>query len=171
MPLSLYVLRHAKAEESSRSGQDHDRELKGRGVRAAREAGRFLARLDEAPGLVLSSSAARARETAELAAEAAGWEAPLELRDALYEATADELLEELRTAPPDVQRLLLVGHQPSLSLLIAELTGSEPEFPTAALARVGLEPERWSELGPRCGRLVWLVTPAVIEALRRRKPD
>ena len=37
--------------------------------------------------------------------------------------------------------------------------------------RVDLEPERWSELARGCGRLAWLVTPAVIDALRRRKPD
>jgi hypothetical protein len=45
---------------------------------------------------------------------------------------------------------------------VAQLTGGEPAFPTAALARIDLPGERWSEVAPGTGHLVWLVTPDVI---------
>ncbi len=169
MTLSLYVLRHAKAESAAPAGAgDHERALRRRGRKSARVVGRFLARLGEAPECILSSSAVRARETAELAHEAGGWNAPIETRQALYAAAPEALLHELGSCAPGLQRLLLVGHQPGLSLLIAELTGSEPDFPTAALARIDFELEGWNALAPLSGRLAWLVTPETIAAFRPR---
>lgn len=162
---SLYVLRHAKAEDPAPGQGDRARRLKRRGVKAARLLGRTLARLEEAPDLVLSSDAARARETAEHAESEGGWKAPLELRPKIYEAGTTTLLAEIRAVDAGVKRLLLVGHQPGLSLLIAELIGSEPDFPTAALARIDFALARWSEIGPKTGKLAWLVTPEVIEGL------
>lgn len=168
MTLSLYVLRHAKAEDVAPSGGDAQRALKNRGRRAARQIGRLLARLDELPDRVLCSPALRARETAELAQVGAGWGARIELRPAIYEASPEALLRELASLEPEAARVLLVGHQPGLGMLLAELTGGEPDFPTAALARVDFECSRWSELGSRTGHLAWLVTPDVIAALRPR---
>lgn len=161
MTLSLYVLRHAKAEEISRSG-DRARALKRRGRKAAEVVGRALTRLSEVPQLVLSSDAVRTRETAELALAAGGWKAPLELRPGIYEAGSQRLLDELTTLTQSVQRVLLVGHQPGLGLLIAELTGHEPDFPIAALARIDLELDSWSELAPATGRLIWLAPPELL---------
>lgn len=170
MTLCLYVLRHAKAESAAPAGGgDHARPLRRRGQRSARAVGRFLSRLGEAPELVLSSTAARARETADIACEAGAWTAPIEARQSIYEATAETLLREIGACELPLQRLLLVGHQPGLSLLIAELTGSEPDFPTAALARIDFELERWNEIRPRGGRFAWLVTPETIAAFRARR--
>ena len=168
MPLTLYVLRHAKAESAPPSGGgDHERALRRRGRRAAQAVGRFLARLGETPELVLSSTAVRARETAEFAARSGGWSAPIELRRPIYEATTERLLGEVASCEGEPQRVVLVGHQPGLSLLIAELVGSEPDFPTGALAKIELDCARWSEVRARSGRLAWLVTPEMIAALRR----
>src|SRR5262249_35685363 len=133
---SLYILRHGKAEELQPGGDDHQRALKRRGQKAAGLVGHYLTRLDEAPELVLCSSAVRARGTGTLARGAGGWRAPIELCPEIYSATSEALVHQLRGVEPHLKRVLLVGHQPTLSLLIAELTGSEPEFPTAALARV-----------------------------------
>ena len=73
----------------------------------------------------------------------------------------------MRTSAGGPGRLLLVGHQPGLSLFIAELTGAEPDFPTGALARIDLELADWSALRPGSGRLAWLMTPETILASRR----
>jgi phosphohistidine phosphatase len=170
MTLSLYVLRHAKAaSEAPPGGGDHERPLRPRGKRAAREVGRFLTRLAEVPQLILSSTAARARATAELAGDEGGWDSvPLRLSRAIYEAAPEALLGVIKAGGVEADRLLLVGHQPGLSQLIAELTGSEPAFPTAALARIDFELERWDELRGKAGRLVWLVTPETIGVAVKR---
>lgn len=162
MTLSLYVLRHAKAEELVAGQTDLGRALKKRGRRAAELVGRTLTRIGEVPELVLSSNAVRARETAEHAQAAGDWKAPLELLPAIYEAGPERLKTVLNGVAAPVVRLLLVGHQPGLGLLIGELTGHEPDFPTGALARIDFELERWSELAAGEGRLAWLVTPDLL---------
>jgi phosphohistidine phosphatase len=114
------------------------------------------------PELVLVSPAARARATAELAAEAGGWRAELRLVDALYDATLETVLGVLREHAVSAQSLGLVGHEPVLSALLARLVGGRPpSFPTAAMARVDLE--ELKELGPGSGALGWLVPPRLLD--------
>jgi len=168
MSRSLYILRHAKAEPLAAEGGDHERVLARRGEKDAALVGRALSALDEAPELVLCSSAARARQTAELAKAEGDWRAPLALERGLFDATAETMLARLRALDAGVKRVLLVGHQPSLAQLIALLCGGEPDFPTAALARVDVA-GTWSEVAAHGGRLAWLLTPEVVAALRKRR--
>lgn len=164
MAPSLYLLRHAEAAAPGAEG-DHARELTPPGRRAARLIGRFFARLGEAPQRVLVSSARRARETAALAQDAGGWRAKPEISEALYVATPESLLDALQALDGRAERVLVIAHQPTLGLLIRGLTGGEPEFPPAALARVDFDVERWSAIAPQAGRLAWLFTPTLLGAL------
>jgi phosphohistidine phosphatase len=167
MSLSLYVLRHGKAEFDAPHGGDHARPLRKRGRAAAKDVGTLLERLDEAPVRVLSSNAVRALETVELAREAGGWKAEIEAARELYGATPEKILARLRGVEGSPARLLLVGHEPGLSGLVGLLTGgSPPVFPTAALARIDFDTSAWSELGPGSGALAWLVVPRLFEAWR-----
>ena len=66
---TLLVMRHAKSDWGAPLGDDHERPLADRGVKAARRMGCFLTDSGSVPQLVISSTAVRARTTAELAAE------------------------------------------------------------------------------------------------------
>jgi phosphohistidine phosphatase len=125
--------------------------------------GRFLSRLEQPPDLVLTSSALRARSTVALAAEAGGWSCPVQPSDALYGASPDAVLVRVQGLDDALRRVLLVGHEPTWSALAARLTGGgEPRFPTATLARLDFDAERWSEIRFGGGTLVWLVTPKLL---------
>jgi phosphohistidine phosphatase len=162
MGLVLHVMRHAKAERARAASTDRDRKLRRRGRRMAAEVGRFLERLGVRPALFVWSSAPRARETAEIVREACHSDAPLELVDELYLAPVPVLLQTLAKIEGAPASALLVGHQPELALLVRELCGTEPAFPTAAIARLQLGIPRWSAIAPGTGRLEWLVTPDVL---------
>jgi len=156
---SLYILRHGTAEWTSPGG-DHARPLQDRGRAQARTIGRYLSRHDEAPQVVFSSSAVRARETTELAKETGEWQAEIHVVEALYEAATSVVAKVVRTAEPRFVRVLVCGHQPTCGLLIGELTRSvAPDFPAGALARIDLELEDWSELAMATGKLEWIVDP------------
>ena len=86
--------------------------------------------------------------------------------DRLYAASADDLLELLRTVPEQISSVLLIGHNPGLEELGLQLTRPSPErdnlqakFPTAALATLELTSSRWDELGPGCASLIAYVRP------------
>jgi len=127
--------------------------------------GRFLASVDPGLGLVLCSSAVRARETVELALEAGALDLPVEIDRGLYLPPSADMLARLRKVDDGIRSVLLVSHEPSSSALVSVLTGgAPPRFPTAAIARIALGCASWSELAQEAGRLEWLVTPRLLQA-------
>ena len=115
---TLLLMRHAKSDWDADYGDDHDRPLNERGTRSARLMGRVLADEGLEPAHVISSTALRARTTAELANEAGEWGARLSLERALYDEGPKGVLATVASTP-DVARLMLVGHQPTWSMLVA----------------------------------------------------
>ncbi len=155
---TLYILRHGKTQTNSPSGEDHDRDLTERGRAAAATIGSFLTRADEAPELILVSSAVRARRTVELAVDAGQWNCPVEVDPALYTPSPKRVIQIVQGHDADAERILIAGHEPWCSELIGVLTqGSAPLYPTGTLARVDVFVDRWSQLGPASGRLAWLL--------------
>jgi phosphohistidine phosphatase len=154
----LLLFRHGKSDWDAPFGFDRERPLAGRGVRAARTMGRVLTLAHEAPDLVLTSPAVRARTTAELAAEAGEWAAPIVEVDAFYGAGAETVIEALRDAAGDAGRVLAVGHEPTWSHTASLLIGGGSiRVVTGAVAAV--EITTWAGLAPGCGRLRWMLVP------------
>lgn len=145
---TILVLRHAKSSWKDDRLPDHDRPLNKRGQRDAPRMGRLLSDLDLVPGRILSSTAVRARTTAEAVAEAVGHPGSIEYHPSLYCDGAGHYVEALRTLPVDVDRALIVGHNPDVEVLIRVLTGKGATMPTAALAHVECDIEDWRRLDP-----------------------
>ena len=151
-------MRHAKSDWDADYGSDHDRPLNERGVRNARSMGRVLTAHELEPQVVISSTALRAKTTAELAIEEGGWEAELRLDATLYDSGQEEVLG-VGAAAPEVSRLMMVGHQPTWSMLVAELTGEAVEMKTATVAVIELELESWAGLRLGKGTLSRVLDP------------
>lgn len=151
---TLVLMRHAKSDWDAGYGSDHDRPLAERGVRSARLMGRLLNGLDLAPHAIISSTAVRARATAELAAEAGGWDAPVDLEPGFYGGSESDVLRLAAERAPAVERLMLVGHEPTWSGLIEHLTGTRITVKTAVVAFIELGAGDWSALPGAHGELV-----------------
>ena len=125
-----------------------------------------MRQLDQVPDQVISSTAVRARTTAELGIEAGQWNSPVSYTDSLYGASVDFVLGLLQQLDDSVSRVLLVGHQPTWSELTSELTGgARLHFPTAALARVDFDIDHWNEVRAGNGVLIWLVNPKTVKGM------
>ena len=98
------------------------------------------------PDLVVSSDAVRARLTAEAVVEAARYAGELLLDQRLYMASAADILALLRKMPERAETVMIVGHNPGLEELVAQLTGQRQDLPTAALAQIVLPIDRWRDL-------------------------
>ncbi len=105
-----------------------------------------------------------ARQTAALLAEEAGLTTPLRYDERIYEATPQRLVEVVSQTEESAGELLLVGHNPGLEELLELLTGEARRMPTAALACVQLDADKWSKIAPRSGRLEWHVKPKELGA-------
>jgi phosphohistidine phosphatase len=155
----LWLLRHAKSSWDDPGLADHDRPLAPRGRKAGKRVRRWAAEHEVRPDLVLCSTAVRARATLDLVAPALG--APeVEIEGGLYHAWADDLLERLRVVAPDLESVLMIGHNPGLHNLAALLAPPAPEaFPTGALAELLIDIADWKDLQPGGAELSRLVVP------------
>jgi phosphohistidine phosphatase len=161
---TLLVMRHAKSDWGAAFPDDHERPLALRGIKAAQRMGRFLTDSDASPELVISSTAVRALQTVELASEAAAWECPVITEAGLYASDPEKVLEIIRMASPEVGRLLIAGHEPTGSALVALLIGGgRVTMPTAAVACLDMPHGEWVDLGRGTCELRWLVTPKMLK--------
>jgi len=114
----LLVYRHGHAKQDEVIA-DIDRELRDKGKRNAQRIGIWLARHHKLPDLVLASPATRARRTAEKTCKTAGLSGDTVKPDKrIYQAGVNDLLEVLRELKDKYKRVLLVGHNPSLEMLL-----------------------------------------------------
>ncbi len=157
---TLLIMRHAKSSWEETGLHDHDRPLNKRGKLNAPRMGRLLRELDLVPDLILTSSARRARDTAEAVADQSGFEGNIKVEEDLYAAPPEAYLEALTAADDSYERLLIIGHNPGLEELLDMLTDEREALPTAAIAHVDLPIQSWQELtGEISGKLVKLWRP------------
>lgn len=154
----MLLMRHGKSDWSADYDTDHDRPLNDRGVRSARVIGKALSKESQSPDLVVTSSAVRARTTAQLAAEAGHWVCDLIIEPRLYGSGADTVLQVAAETGP-VDRLMLVGHQPTWSILVSVLTGQQVEMKTATVALLRFEMSDWSDLAGTRGEVQRVFQP------------
>lgn len=113
----LVLLRHAHAEQAAPGQNDLDRPLSAEGLAEAEAAGRWLRDKGLVPDCVLCSPSRRTRETLEAVLAAIGY-VDQRLDDAIYEASPGTLAA-LADQHREVERLMLVGHNPGLEQLAA----------------------------------------------------
>ena len=162
MSRTLVVMRHAKSSWKT-NDSDLRRPLSRRGSRDAVVAGNELAgtRFD----VVLCSPAARVAQTWELLSMSRVSAAEMRVEDAIYHGGTDAILDLLRALPADAARVLVIGHEPTVSDLVLELAGPstlrrriEQKFPTCAMA-VLTHTAPWSELGEGSATLAAFEVP------------
>jgi phosphohistidine phosphatase len=129
----LVLLRHAKSAWPH-GVPDHDRPLAGKGRRNAHATGEWFLLEGPKPDLVLCSDAVRARHTWEIVSSLLDPPPPVRVERALYGADPDDLLALLRRLAADVQSVVVVGHEPTMSDACSLLAG--PGSDLVALARI-----------------------------------
>ena len=164
----LAILRHAKSSWDDPGLDDFNRPLNERGRKAARRIGRELKQRGMKFDLVVASAAARVRETIDAVQEKYDFAAPIQFEPRLYGASEAALLELVRALSEEVKAPLIVGHNPGLEQLIADLAEDDAQglrqrvagkFPTGALAIIELPAKRWAEVEPASGKIVELILP------------
>lgn len=144
----VLILRHGKAEKSDGELPDRDRRLLPRGRQQCESMARQLVDGGYPPDYVLSSPALRARETAGRTIDATGLGIPVQGDERLYDATPRSYLSILQDLPEGVERVLVVGHNPTVEEFVEHATGREQRMKTAYLAVLETELPSWRDLAP-----------------------
>ncbi len=168
----LYILRHAKAAPGEPGQDDHARALTLRGIADAEAVARYLHKNGAQLDRVLVSTSARTVQTADLVLRALETPPRADYRDALYLADTGKILATIQGLPVRTGTVMVIGHNPGLEELAAFLAREpvrrkererrdvlEEKFPTAALAVLDFDIERWRDIQPGEGELVDFVRP------------
>jgi phosphohistidine phosphatase len=143
----LWLLRHAEAADGS---PDDQRALTERGVMQAQNAGEALAALGVTLDACLSSPKLRALQTAQHAC------APIDVEVTVEPRLSGEPFDALDLVA-GLGDVLLVGHDPSFSLTLHDLTGAQARMKKGGLAGIAQ------------GELYVLMRPAELSAIARRE--
>ena len=163
MAKHLYLLRHAEAGPKE-AGQDKRRELTPGGIRDALQLGTWFREQSIVFDLVVSSSAMRAEQTAEIVAEGMKIENPRILaEDSLYEASVRQLLDYINNIEDTCDQVLCVGHNPSISYLAEYLTKADiGDMEAASVVVIKFELASWKLVSQNTGQLLQHITPAIV---------
>ena len=149
----LTVMRHADARWKDPGTEDFARPLNRRGLSGAETMARRLLELELVPDRLLASTARRAEQTADIVAR----ELSLSVRhvqreDALYLASAADMLRLIQETGPRIAHLMVIAHNPGASHLIHLLVprGGISTLTTAALCSMLFETDDWKTIGPDC---------------------
>jgi phosphohistidine phosphatase len=160
MSRRLLVVRHAKSDWS-RSLADHQRPINARGERASRALGAFMGDKGKAPQRIVTSTATRARTTARLIADAAGWDAEVVEDRRLYEGNVGRTLDVIAELGEGVDALMVVGHQPTWGQLVQHLSGGDVAMKTATAVALDTETS-WRSLRSQCCSIAWVIQPRLL---------
>jgi phosphohistidine phosphatase len=163
--VDLFILRHGKAEQSGAPG-DAERRLTAKGRDEITEIAEWMASGEFVFDVIATSPLARARETAEIVAAALLQKDRLAVWDALAPGGNPDVVCRAAGTYGDDARVLIVGHEPSLSALVSRII-SGSENAGIVMAKGGLARIRnYHYQQHPSGELQWLLTPKLIRRIR-----
>lgn len=154
--MKLYLVRHGEAEPLAPT--DHERELTDEGRERITKSAQVLKRLGIAPQAIYSSPRIRAKQTAELIADALELDFIIteEVNFGFDEKNIKNLIKDMRSR----DEVMFVGHNPDMSQIVHKMTGASVGMKKGGLARIDLVSAKVQR-----GELVWLIAPKVFDAL------
>ena len=143
---TVLLLRHAKSSWSNPGLADINRPLNKRGKRDAPRMGALLDEEDLIPDLIITSSAVRAKQTAEYLAECLGYQGKIKTSDALYMGEPQDYAAALKEVKEKIESVLIVGHNPGLEAYLQIIDGEIESMPTGSLGYLMLAVEDWESV-------------------------
>lgn len=154
-------MRHAKATSREMKQDDLSRELTSEGIRQSRHMGAWFQEKNIHFDLVVSSSATRAEETAQLVLEGMSGEPPRTItEDTLYEASVRQFLDYINNIEDGYERVLIVGHNPTISYLAEYLTKADiGDMSTGSVAVISFDLASWKLVSGNTGVMERYIRP------------
>ena len=163
MLLYLYLLRHAQSADKQNGQTDKERTLTVTGMAEANVVGKFLKEISQIPDLMITSSAVRAKTTSQIVAGCIHYDSKrIIANDDLYEATVSNLFQVVGRLADDIKKLMIIGHNPTLSLFADHATNEHNRgLLPAELVILKFEVAGWKDIHKEKAVLVERFHPTV----------
>ena len=153
---TIILFRHGQTANGD-FNRDIDRPLSLTGIKDVKKMGLYLSQKEDVPDIVISSPALRTKTTAEIAITNGKWNCPMHIEAGIYGGAPYFILNLAKNQNDDLSSICLIGHEPNFSSFIALTTNDKyQKFPTASMAKVAFDLEKWSHLTFGSGKLDWI---------------
>jgi phosphohistidine phosphatase len=143
---TILLMRHSKSSWKDHNLDDFERPLKKRGKKDTQAMAQILIEKELLPQKLFSSSAKRARRTAEIIIEETKSNFPVEYLDQLYLAEVPVYENLLMNLPDELERVMIIGHNPGIESLVQIFCNQIESLPAGAVALVSAPIQSWKEL-------------------------
>ena len=133
----LLVMRHAKAD--SVAAGDYERNLTDKGLKQAKRAAKGLREMKLIPDVIACSAATRARQTCERMLKVFGDKPKVDYHQSLYDGGIQVVLDELAHAKDKTHVLMVLGHEPTVSISSQWLASDDSKEERLELLNLGLQ--------------------------------
>jgi phosphohistidine phosphatase len=161
----LILIRHGRAEEQSHEISDFERSLTSKGKIICGLIARKLKEVEKSAGLIITSPAFRALETAIIFAEAFGID-PDQIKmnsNFYYKMNYNYLSELLFSISDETDTLTIFGHNPSFSDIADKLCKGGCDFlPKSGVVGISFNIISWPDIQPATGKLEYFLKPEKI---------
>ena len=167
---TLFLLRHCEANQFEENKSDHDKELNKKGIEEAMLLKQWFIENDIVVDHILASSATRTLKTASNIFSNS--KSMIQEKKEFYLSSYKEIIGELRSLDNKLNKVIVVGHEPSVSECLKYLIlSSRPDieyvqnslYPTGGLAIIFFSIKNWAELDEKTGILDAFITPKYIK--------
>jgi phosphohistidine phosphatase len=144
----LTLMRHANAQWKDPQISDFDRPLNRRGTSEAEAMSRRLMELKLIPTVLLTSSARRAWQTADIVARELGMSArSMRSDESLYLAPVADILKVIQTIGPRIPHLMIIGHNPGITEVANLLApAARTDLATGAMCSLTFDTRIWADV-------------------------
>jgi phosphohistidine phosphatase len=158
---TLSILRHAKSSWDNADIEDIDRPILPKGEKRTLRVCQFLNTNHLVPELIYSSPAKRALQTAQIIETETNLNANIQRVEAFYPGHIKAYLKQINSIAENYTHAMIIGHNPELSKLAADLLNENREWwiPTSGLVIVTFTNELWQEIRLGQGNLLHYIKP------------
>nr|WP_294859035.1 histidine phosphatase family protein [uncultured Fluviicola sp.] len=159
--LTLNLIRHAKTQQTSPTGNDYDRELLDKGVSQANVLGNYLQTHHISLGKIICSSATRTQQTKSIICQHLTERCNVEFTKELYNAFYNEMLHIIRSYGKNETIVTLIGHNEGISQLASYLSGESIHLRTSEMISLAIPFDSWDYLSQGTAGITFQYRPEV----------
>ncbi len=162
---TLYIVRHAKSSWDDPGLADHDRPLMKKGINKTLKITEFLKWKITCPDLFLSSTAVRARQTAEIISQGINYPSEkISITNNLYHAGSETIFNELYGLSNQVNSVMIFGHNPGMTYFVNKFLNPTIEnLPTSGIVSVSFETNKWEKINEAKFHVNFVMFPKMLK--------
>lgn len=162
---TVYIVRHAKSSWDFPHLSDHERPLLEKGKKRTRLINDYLIQNKIQVDLIVSSHAVRAYETAAIIARSINYpKESIRIDRMIYHANAERLIDQFYDMPNEINSVMLVGHNPTLTNFANQYLEKKIEWlPTSGVVCVNFKTDKWEDISLASFEPVFVITPKILK--------